>query len=95
MSDYADLDRQRLSPADIHVGDAVTPMDVELTHTMIAATAIATRDWMPVHHDKDYAQDFHLLGICRSTMTPMIVAVAGRSASRKAKLARGKRAIAR
>ena len=30
-------------------------MEVELTHTIIAATAIATRDFMPVHHDRDYA----------------------------------------
>ncbi len=45
-----------LSPADINVGDAVTTMDLELNTTLIVAGAIATRDFMPVHHDRDYAQ---------------------------------------
>ena len=51
----ADVNRTKLNAADISVGDEVTPMDIELTHTIVAATAIASRDFMPVHHDKDYA----------------------------------------
>ena len=39
----------------IAVGDELTPMVVEVTATVIAAGAIATRDFMPVHHDRDYA----------------------------------------
>jgi predicted lipoprotein len=53
---YADIGRRSLRAADIRAGDPVKPMEVELTPTIIAATAIATRDFMPVHHDKDYAQ---------------------------------------
>ena len=41
--------------ADISVGEQVTPLDVPITTTMIVAGAIATRDFMPVHHDRDYA----------------------------------------
>jgi acyl dehydratase len=41
---------------DINVGDAVTPLVVNLTSTMIVAGAIATRDFMPVHHDPEYAR---------------------------------------
>ena len=52
---FADVDRVGLNAADINVGDEVAPMDVELTHTIIASTAIASMDFMPVHHDKDYA----------------------------------------
>ena len=52
---YVDLDRETLNAADIKVGDAVKPMAINLTHTIVAATAIASRDFMPVHHDKDYA----------------------------------------
>ena len=52
---FADLDRKSLNAADINVGDEVTPMDIELTHTIVASTAIASMDYMPVHHDKDYA----------------------------------------
>lgn len=38
------------------VGDAVTPMTIDVTATVIVAGALATRDFMPVHHDKDYAK---------------------------------------
>jgi len=52
---YADVNRKSLKASDINVGDQVKPMNINLTHTMVAATAIASRDFMPVHHDKDYA----------------------------------------
>ena len=41
--------------ADIEVGDEVTPLEIPITTTMIVAGAIASRDFMPVHHDCDYA----------------------------------------
>ncbi|OMC53173.1 acyl dehydratase [Mycobacterium sp. IS-836] len=41
--------------ADIAVGDEVTPLEIPVTTTMIVAGAIASRDFMPVHHDRDYA----------------------------------------
>lgn len=37
------------------VGDALTPLLIDVTATVIAAGAIATRDFMPVHHDREYA----------------------------------------
>jgi acyl dehydratase len=40
---------------DIEVGDEVTALEIPITTTMIVAGAIATRDFMPVHHDRDYA----------------------------------------
>ena len=40
---------------DIRVGDAVTPMRIDVTATVIVAGAIASRDYMPVHHDREYA----------------------------------------
>ena len=40
---------------EIRVGDAITPLVIVVTATVIAAGAIATRDFMPVHHDRDYA----------------------------------------
>ncbi|OBK35963.1 acyl dehydratase [Mycobacterium sp. 1245111.1] len=42
--------------ADINVGDEVTPMEIPVTTTMIVAGAIASRDFMPVHHDAVYAK---------------------------------------
>ena len=41
--------------ADIDVGDEVTPLEIPVTTTLIVAGAIASRDFMPVHHDRDYA----------------------------------------
>lgn len=39
----------------IRVGDPITPMTIDVTATVVVAGAIATRDFMPVHHDRDYA----------------------------------------
>jgi acyl dehydratase len=39
----------------VGVGDELPPVAVEVTATVIVAGAIATRDFMPVHHDRDYA----------------------------------------
>jgi acyl dehydratase len=41
---------------DIEVGDQVTPLEIAITTTMIVAGAIASRDFMPVHHDPVYAK---------------------------------------
>jgi acyl dehydratase len=40
---------------DIQTGDEVTPLEIPVTTTVIVAGAIASRDFMPVHHDRDYA----------------------------------------
>jgi hypothetical protein len=40
---------------DVQIGDQLTEMVINVTATVIVAGAIATRDYMPVHHDKDYA----------------------------------------
>ena len=37
------------------VGDEVPEVALPMTATHIAAGAIATRDFMPVHHDREYA----------------------------------------
>lgn len=39
----------------VRIGDPVTPMTIDVTATVVVAGAIATRDFMPVHHDRDYA----------------------------------------
>lgn len=46
---------QTLGWNDIAVGDAVTALEIPITTTVIVAGAIASRDFMPVHHDRDYA----------------------------------------
>jgi acyl dehydratase len=41
--------------ASIRVGDELPTLVLDVTATVIVAGAIATRDFMPVHHDRDYA----------------------------------------
>ncbi|MGZ5365108.1 MAG: MaoC family dehydratase [Mycobacterium sp.] len=40
----------------INTGDEVAPMEVPVTATVIVAGAIASRDFMPVHHDPEFAK---------------------------------------
>jgi acyl dehydratase len=40
----------------INVGDEVTPLEIPVTATVIVAGAIASRDFMPVHHDPEFAR---------------------------------------
>ena len=40
----------------IQIGDALPTLEIPMTATRIVAGAIASRDFMPVHHDRDYAQ---------------------------------------
>ncbi len=39
----------------IRAGDALTPLVIDVTATRIVAGAIATRDFMPAHHDRSFA----------------------------------------
>jgi acyl dehydratase len=39
----------------IAAGDAIPTLELEMTATRIVAGAIASRDFMPVHHDRAYA----------------------------------------
>lgn len=45
-----------LSWTDISEGDEVTPLEIPVDTTLIVAGAIASRDFMPVHHDQAYAK---------------------------------------
>jgi hypothetical protein len=36
-------------------GEELPPFDLDVTPTVVVAGAIASRDFMPVHHDRDYA----------------------------------------
>ena len=36
-------------------GDALPPLSYDVTATTVILGALATRDWRPMHHDKDFA----------------------------------------
>lgn len=46
---------EALEWAAVAVGDELPALAVEVTATVVVAGALATRDLMPVHHDRDYA----------------------------------------
>ena len=47
--------KRRAPVVSINVGDEITPLEIPVTTTLIVAGAIASRDYMPVHHDRDFA----------------------------------------
>ena len=40
---------------DVAVGDALPELRYEVSATTVVLGALATRDWRPMHHDKDFA----------------------------------------
>jgi len=44
-----------LTAADIKVGDKLPQLAVDVTTTRVVLGAMASRDWRPMHHDKDFA----------------------------------------
>ena len=47
---------ESLSAADVAVGDELPAFQLPVTSTVIVSGAIASRDFMPVHHDAEYAR---------------------------------------
>jgi hypothetical protein len=44
------------APPEVAVGDTLPELRIEATPTFIVSTALATRDFQDVHHDRDLAQ---------------------------------------
>jgi acyl dehydratase len=40
---------------DVSVGQELSPLNYVVTATTVVLGALATRDWRPMHHDKDFA----------------------------------------
>jgi len=54
---------------EISVGDEIPAFDLDVTATVVVAGAIASRDFMPVHHDRDYAVAQHAPDIFMNILT--------------------------
>jgi acyl dehydratase len=48
--------RSGLRFADVRNGDQIPPVALPITYTRVCQNAAATLDWMPGHHDPDYAR---------------------------------------
>ena len=44
-----------LTAKSVHEGDALPELPVSVTATTVVLGALASRDWRPMHHDKDFA----------------------------------------
>ena len=49
----ADIDS--LTADQVAVGDALPPLNILVTATTVVLGALASRDWRPMHHDRDFA----------------------------------------
>jgi acyl dehydratase len=47
---------ERLMLEQVHVGDRLPELAVDVSATTVVLGALASRDWRPMHHDKDFAQ---------------------------------------
>lgn len=56
MLGIGDANRQTRKLSSVSVGEALPPLAIPLTRTLIVATAIASRDYQDVHHDPDLAK---------------------------------------
>ena len=50
MADY-----KILTADEIKQGDELPPLSVDVSATTVVLGALATRDWRPMHHDRDFA----------------------------------------
>lgn len=64
MSEY-----KTRSCAEVSVGDKLDPLDIDITTGLIVSTALATRDYQPVHHNKAEAQAAGLPDIFMNILT--------------------------
>ena len=52
----------RLTLADITVGDSLPVLRQEVSATTVILGALASRDWRPMHHDRDFARERNGMG---------------------------------
>ena len=64
MTDYKTLNYDEVA-----VGDKLPPLDIDITTGLIVSTALATRDYEPVHHDKAVAQSTGLPDVFMNILT--------------------------
>jgi acyl dehydratase len=45
-----------LTAGDVTEGDRIPSLSIDVTATTVVLGALASRDWRPMHHDRDFAQ---------------------------------------
>ncbi len=58
-----------LTTNNVHVGDKLPELSIPVSATTIVLGAMASRDWRPMHHDKDFANNQGVSNIFLNTPT--------------------------
>ena len=58
-----------LSYSAVNVGDKLPPLEIDISTGLIVGTALATRDFEPVHHDKAVAKSTGLPDVFMNILT--------------------------
>ena len=61
MSNELTIDR-------VEVGQALPELAIEVTPTTVVLGAVASRDWRPMHHDKDFAVERNGIAECNCSL---------------------------
>lgn len=51
------MDFEQRTLSDVSAGDELPELSIDVTPSTVVLGALATRDWRPMHHDKDFAQE--------------------------------------
>ena len=63
------MNKVTLNYGDIAVGDKLPSLDIDITSGLIIGSALASRDFTPVHHDKKAAQECGLPDVFMNILT--------------------------
>lgn len=63
------MNKETLKYGDVAVGDKLPPLNIDITSGLIIGSALASRDFTPVHHDKKAAQDCGLPDVFMNILT--------------------------
>jgi acyl dehydratase len=62
-------DYKTLNYTAVNLGDTLPPLDIDISTGLVVGTALATRDYEPVHHDKAAAQAAGLPDVFMNILT--------------------------
>jgi acyl dehydratase len=54
---------------DVQLGDAIEPLPIDLTTSLIVAGAVASQDYTPVHHDQQAAREAGMQDVFMNILT--------------------------
>jgi acyl dehydratase len=63
------MNKVTLNYGDVAVGDKLPALDIDITSGLIIGSALASRDFTPVHHDKKAAQECGLPDVFMNILT--------------------------